>query len=144
MTRNEAEGDYKGCPLISFAALIKDSTTRKIIVESEWTFYYPEISFQEVRKYSGTILQKSGMNEEDYGRVLTFLLKHIILVPEEQFKVHIQEANKLLGKIDVNDVVFLALGLGIENSKIWSNDPHLHAQKKVKALKTEDVVKLFE
>ena len=129
---------------ILISALIRDSTTRKILIESEWTFYYPENSFQEVRKYSSMILEKSGMNEEDIGKVLMILLKHIILVPEEQFKAHIEEANKILGKIDVNDVVFLALAMSLDNSKIWSNDSHFQKQNKVKSLKTEYVVKLFE
>jgi predicted nucleic acid-binding protein len=129
---------------ILISALIRDSITRKILIESGWKFYYPEIAFEEIRRHSGAVLQKSGMDEEDYGNVLNILLKHIILVPEEQFKVNIKEANKIIGKIDATDVVFLALAMGINNSKIWSNDAHLHMQNKVKSLKTEEVVKLFE
>ncbi len=41
---------------ILISALIRDSTTRKIIVKSGWEFYYPEISFHEVRKYKGLVL----------------------------------------------------------------------------------------
>lgn len=36
---------------IILSAFIKNSTTRKIIVESGWDFYYPEMSFHEIRKY---------------------------------------------------------------------------------------------
>ena len=36
---------------ILLASLIRDSTIRKIIVESDWEFFYPEVSFHEVRKY---------------------------------------------------------------------------------------------
>lgn len=84
------------------------------------------------------------MTELEYSDVMGRLLKHIILVPEEQFSKNLKEANETLGKIDVNDVVFLATAMSIENSKIWSNDPHLHQQNKIKTLKTEDAVKLFE
>ena len=44
---------------ILLASLIRDSTTRKIIVESGWGFYYPEMSFHEVRKYKGLVLEMS-------------------------------------------------------------------------------------
>jgi predicted nucleic acid-binding protein len=129
---------------ILISALIRDSTTRKIIIESEWTFYYPEIAFHEIRKYKKLVLEKSGMAEMEYSIVLRRLLKHITLVSEEQFSHNLKGANEILGKIDVDDVVFLAVAMSLENSKIWSNDPHLNQQNKVKALKTEDVVKLFE
>jgi len=129
---------------ILISALIRDSTTRKIIIESEWTFYYPEIAFHEIRKYKKLVLEKSGMAEMEYSVVLRRLLKHITLVSEEQFSHNLKGANEILGKIDVDDVIFLAVAMSLENSKIWSNDPHLNQQNKVKALKTEDVVKLFE
>ena len=82
---------------ILFASLIKDSTTRKIIVESEWEFYYPEMSFHEIRKYKNLVLEKSGMNEEEYTELLSHLLKHITLVPEEQIEGNIEIANEILG-----------------------------------------------
>ncbi|MBS3126558.1 PIN domain-containing protein [Candidatus Woesearchaeota archaeon] len=128
---------------ILLAGLIKDSTVRKIIVESGWEFYYPEISFHEVRKYKDLVLEKSGMNEEEYTELLNYLLKHITLVPEEQIKPKIEEADKLLGKVDPDDVVFLATAFSIENSKIWSDDPHLEKQVKVRVFKTKHIVKLF-
>lgn len=128
---------------ILLAGLIKDSTVRKIIVESGWEFHYPEMSFHEVRKYKGLVLEKSGMNEEEYTELLNHLLKHITLVPEEQIKPKIEEANNLLGKIDPDDVVFLATAFSIENSKIWSDDSHLEKQTRVMVFKTRHIVELF-
>ncbi|MEK6874494.1 MAG: PIN domain-containing protein [Nanoarchaeota archaeon] len=128
---------------ILISALIKDSVARKIIIESEWMYYYPEVAFHEIRKYKEMILEKSGMTEFEYFELLDSLLKHIILVPQEQFSKNLQEANEILGTIDVDDVVFLAVAMSIQNSTIWSNDHHLHQQHKVMALKTEDVVKLL-
>ncbi|MCX6707425.1 MAG: PIN domain-containing protein [Candidatus Woesearchaeota archaeon] len=128
---------------ILLAGLIKDSTVRKIIVESGWKFHYPEMSFHEVWKYKGLVLEKSGMNEEEYAELLNHLLKHITLVPEERIKPKIEEANDLLGKIDPDDVVFLATAFSIEDSKIWSDDSHLEKQTRTKVLKTRDIVKLF-
>jgi len=128
---------------ILIASLIRDSTTRKIIVESDWEFYYPEMSFHEVRKYKDLILEKSKMDEAEYTELLNYLLKHITLVPEEQIQGKIKEANEILGKIDLDDVIFLATAFSIENAKIWSNDPHFEKQNKVRVFKTEHIVKLF-
>jgi len=128
---------------ILLASLIRDSTIRKIIVESDWKFFYPEVSFHEVRKYKDLVLEKSGMNEMEYTELLNHLLQHITLVPKEQIKGHMEEANKLLGKVDPDDVVFLATAFSIENSKIWSDDPHLEKQIKVMVFKTKHIVMLF-
>lgn len=128
---------------ILLVGFIKDSTVRKIIVESGWEFHYPEMSFHEVRKYKDMVLEKSGMNEEEYTKLLNHLLKHITLVPEEQIKPKIEEAGKILGKIDPDDVIFLATAFSIENSKIWSDDPHLEKQNEIRVFKTKHIVKLF-
>ncbi|MFH1916297.1 MAG: PIN domain-containing protein [Nanoarchaeota archaeon] len=129
---------------ILISALIRDSTTRRIIMTSNEEFYYPEISFHEIRKYKELILKKSGMDENEYASVLQLLVKHITLVPEEQFIGKLAEANKTLGQIDPDDIVFLATALSINDAKIWSNDPHLHRQDKIKALRTEELMRLFE
>ena len=42
---------------VLLSALIKNSSTRTIIMESGWTFYYPEMSFHEVRKYKDLVIK---------------------------------------------------------------------------------------
>jgi len=125
---------------ILMSALIKDSTTRKLIVQSDWEFYYPEVSLHEVRKHKNLILQKSGMGEEEFTRLFNQLLSHIKIIPEEYINRNLDEANIILGKIDINDVVFLATALSISDSVIWSDDRHFEKQDKVKVMKTEDMV----
>ncbi len=128
---------------ILISALIRDSTTRKIIVESEWEFYYPEESFHEVRKYKELILKKSGLSQQEYSRLLNYLLTHITLVPIEQIKEKLNKANECLGKIDADDVIFLATALSLDNSKIWSDDKHFEKVNIVGVFKTKDMMKLF-
>jgi predicted nucleic acid-binding protein len=128
---------------ILLAGLIKDSTVRKIIIESEWDFFYPKLSFHEIKKYKNIVLEKSGMNEEEYTELLNHLLKYITLVTDEQIKTKIDEADELLGKVDPDDVIFLATAFSIKNSKIWSDDSHLEKQNKIKVFKTKNIAKLF-
>ena len=125
---------------ILISALIKDSITRKIIFESNSEFYYPETSLHELRKHKNLILQKSGMNEKELEELLDKIFSHIKIVSEENIKKHIAEANKLIGEIDINDVVFLATALSVSDSVIWSDDKHFEKQDKVKVLKTKDMI----
>lgn len=128
---------------ILLSALIKDSITREILATSGWNFYYPEIALHEVRKYKGLVLEKSGMQEQEYEELLNRLINCIILVPEESIRPYLEEADKLLGDVDKDDVVFLATTRGVENSVIWSEDTHFDKQDKVINIKTKKVIELF-
>lgn len=129
---------------ILLSALIKDSTTRKIIVKSGWDFYYPEMSFHEVCKYKDLVLKKSGMDEVDYNKLLDLILGHINIVPDEQILKKLDRAKKVIAHVDPDDVVFVATNLSISDSIIWSDDSDFDRQDKVKVLKSEKVVKLFD
>lgn len=120
---------------ILMSALIKDSTTRKIIVKSNWEFYYPEVSLNEISKYRSLILQKSGMNEEEFTQLFNQLLSRIKIIPEGYTHKKLDKANKILGQIDPKDVVFIATALSITDSVIWSDDGHFEKQNEVKVLK---------
>lgn len=128
---------------IIISALIRDSTTRRIIIKSEWCFYYPEISFNEVKEYKALILEKSGMNEIEYIEILSQLMKRINLIPIERFIKKIDEAKKLIGNIDPNDVAFLAVALNFDGSVIWSEDKDFEKQNKVVIFKTKDIVEIL-
>ena len=127
---------------ILISALIKDSVTRKIIIESGLNFYYPKISFYEIQKHKPLVLKKSGMSEKQFNDVLNILLDNVILVSEYRFADSLDKANNLIGKIDINDVVFLACALSLD-LEIWSDDKHFQKQKKVKVLTTQEFVKRF-
>ena len=128
---------------ILISALIKDSTTRKIIFESGWDFYYPEMSFHEIQKHKGLVIEKSGVSTEGYDTLLDCLFKHISMIQESRILPLIKEANFLLRHIDPDDVVFLAAGLCLKDAYIWSDDHHFKKQDKIKVLKTEDVIQKF-
>ena len=126
---------------VLISALIKDSTTRKLIVESDLEFYYPEISLHEIRKHRNLVIEKSGIGEQEYAKMLNVLLSRITLVPEEHIQQKLEEAANILNKIDPDDVVFLATALSMPDSVIWSNDKDFERQDKVKVLKTKEMVK---
>ena len=127
---------------ILISALIKDSVTRKIIIESGLNFYYPKISFYEIQKHKPLVLKKSGMSEKQFNDVLNILLDNVLLVSEYRFADSLDKANNLIGKIDINDVVFLACALSLD-LEIWSDDKHFQKQNEVKVLTTQEFIKRF-
>lgn len=128
---------------ILLSALIRDSMTRKIIVKSDWKFYYPEMSFHEIRKYKDLAIKKSGVDESDYNKLLNKVLSYINFIPDEKIIENLDKAKKIMQNIDSDDVVFISASLGIEDSIIWSDDSDFEKQNEVKFLKTQDIVKLF-
>ena len=125
---------------VILSALIRDSTTRKIILNSQFDFYFPEPSLHKIRKYKDYILEKSGLSEEEYDKIMATLFKYIRIVPTEEIEKNWDEAKKIMEHIDPEDVVFIATALSISDSVIWSDDRHFEKQGKVKVLKTKDII----
>ena len=125
---------------VILSALIRDSTTKKIILNSQFEFHFPEPSLEKIRKYKGYILEKSGLSEEEFKDLMAILFKYIRIVPTEEIEKNWQEAKKIMENIDPEDVVFIATALSINDSVIWSDDRHFEKQDKVKVLKTEEMV----
>src|SRR3989338_6637186 len=125
---------------VILSALIRDSTTRKIILNFEFDFYFPEPSLHKIRKYKDYILKKSGLTEEEYNKIMATLFKYIKLVPTEEIEKNWDKAKKIIEHIDKEDVIFIATALSISDSVIWSDDRHFEKQDKVKVLKTGDIV----
>ena len=128
---------------ILISALIKDSSTRRIIVESGLEFSYPEISLQEISKHKQLILQKGGYTEDKLQKIMNKLLEYINLIPTQIIQPKLTEATTIIGSIDPNDVVFIAAALAL-NAKIWSEDKDFERQTKITILKTNALINRFE
>jgi predicted nucleic acid-binding protein len=129
---------------ILLSALIKDSITREILVKTTWKFYYPEMSFHEVRKYKELVLKKSNLSEEAYAQLIHRLLEQIILIPDEIIIKQLSQAKKIMKDNDQDDVAFIAAGLSIKNSIIWTDDTDFEKQQNIHILKTAQIIDLFK
>ena len=129
---------------ILISAFIKDSYTRKIIVGSGLNLCFPEVSLGELKKHEKMILMKSGLSKKDYDILVNKLLEYVVLIPDEEFKKHLQEAKETMMEIDPDDVVFIATALAFKNSVIWSDDKDFEKQNKVVVINTNQLIKLFQ
>lgn len=128
---------------VLFSALIRDSTTRTILVKSGFDFYFPEPSLHKIRKYKEYILEKTGLAEEEYTQLLGLLFRYIKLIPIEQIEKNWEPAKHIMGHIDEEDVTFIATALGTSDSIIWSDDTDFDKQQKIVVFKTKNIVLLF-
>jgi len=129
---------------ILFAALLKKSTVRTLLLNPLFEFYVPEFCIEEIEKHVEEIVDRSGLSAENVYLLLGVLLSSVQVVPAERILKKYIEAEKIMGKIDRDDVPFVALALSFPNDGIWSEDKHFLKQKKVKVWRTQDLLNLVK
>jgi predicted nucleic acid-binding protein len=82
----------------------------------------------------------SGLPFDEIDILLNSLLDNISIIPAQTIQPYLEEAEKIIGKIDPGDIPFVALALAIENDGIWSNDKHFKAIKQINVWKTSDLL----
>lgn len=126
---------------IFISALIKDSITRNLIVNSKDNLLFPEFEFNEIEKHKKEILEKSGLSEYELDSLFSNLLKHVKIIKTEKIINYKNPAFDIIGNIDEDDVIFIANALAY-NAVIWSDDVHFQKQDKIRILTTKDMVRI--
>mgnify|MGYP005623540439 CR=1 FL=1 len=129
---------------ILFSALIRDSMTRRLILEYDEQFLFPDYVFFEMEKHKKVLLKKSKMSENDFDDFLRLMLQKISVVPNEILRPYCKEAYEIIKDIDPDDEMFIACALAYKNCVLWSNDKALKKQSRVKVLNTSEIKILFE
>ena len=128
---------------VLFSALIKNSITRKIILEYNDYFLFPSFVFDELEKHKEELLKKSKLSKEDFEKLLEVLLEKMVVVPPEVLIPYKNRALEIVKKIDIDDIVFVACILAFEDSILWSNDDNLKDQSEIRVLNTSEIIKLL-
>jgi len=128
---------------ILFSALIKDSITRRIILDYENQFLFPSYIFEEMEIHKTELLTKSKMKEKDFEELLSLLLRKVIIIPNEILLHYKKEAYQIIKDIDPDDVTFIACALAFNDSVIWSDDKKLKQQSKIRIKNTNEMYSLI-
>ncbi len=126
---------------ILFSAIIKDSHTRKLLVNENLYFLAPEYLLEEVAEHKLEIKEKSGLSSQQVERLLHGFLELIELVGSARFRQFMEKA--LSASPDPEDTPYLALCL-CENIPLWSNDARLKKQSIVQVYSTAELTKQLE
>jgi predicted nucleic acid-binding protein len=126
---------------IIFSALIKDSTTRKLISEPKLSLYAPKFFVEEFLGHLWELKEKINTDETHLKEKLNdFIMKNIKLITNEEISEYIQEAEKICP--DKGDIAYFALALKL-NCAIWSNDSKLKNQSAIKIYSTKEIINLL-
>ena len=84
---------------VLMAGLLKDSIVRKVLSSENITFSFPEGALDEIEKYKGILVQKSGMTKEEIKEVLELLFENIEIIPKEKIKNEFKKAESIIRMI---------------------------------------------
>lgn len=123
------------------AALVKDSTSRKIVLNPKFKFYCTEHVFKEIEEHFEEITKKTK-NVEKTKELLELIKKSLSTIDEGLVVEHISKADKLIR--DKEDIPLIALALAIPNQGIWTSDKDFLEQQKIKIWTTKELLELIE
>jgi predicted nucleic acid-binding protein len=124
---------------VLFSALIKDSFTRKTILDYTESFLFPAYVFEEMAKHKEELMQKSGLEHEEFDALLETILQKVLIVPSEVLNRHFGEAMGIIEKIDPDDAPFIACALAYPGSVLWSDDKRLKKQQSITVLNSQEI-----
>ncbi len=128
---------------IVISAILKDSTTRRILLHPSFDFYAPDFLFEEIEKNIALISKKSRMPSNELKMLIEILTETISPIPSDIYQHKLQEAYKIMGSIDEKDVPYIALALTIPNEGIITEDKDFLKQKNVKILRIKELLKFI-
>ncbi len=126
---------------IIIAGLVRDSTTRKIILSNKLNLLSISFSKVEIEKCKKEILGKTNFSEDELNILMNLLFNKITFISDYEVSNKMKEAKEIMDKIDPSDTPFIAAALA-RNSSIWSDDNHFEKQNKIKVFKTKEVIKM--
>ncbi|MBS3138956.1 PIN domain-containing protein [Candidatus Woesearchaeota archaeon] len=129
---------------ILFAALIKDSMVRKIILQYDGKFLFPSFIFDELEKHKTELLTKSGLQREEFDHLLKKILGKVEVVPPGILGLYKERAFEIMKDIDLDDVLFIACALHYKGCAIWSDDKDMKKQTEIKVLTTREIVNILQ
>ena len=123
---------------ILISALIKNSLTRGIIINSSHNFLLPEFELEEIENHKEEILEKSKLSKEDFYILLFDLLRYVKIIKLDKIINYRQEAYNIIGNIDEDDTIFIATALAFD-CPIWTDDKDFKKQKIIKIYSTSEM-----
>ena len=125
---------------VLFSALIKDSTTRRLIIEHEEPFLFPEYVFVEFERHKDLLVRKSKLSRASFDALVSILVSGVTIVPHEAIEPYLPYAHRIIDAIDPDDAIFIACVLAHPGSVLWSDDARLKQQNEVEVISTSELL----
>ena len=125
---------------ILFSFFWKNSTTRKLIITSNFNIISPITALEEIDKYTHEIIKKTRLKEKEFNEELKRLKEIVKFVDKKEYFYFLKDAGKI--SPDKKDSDFFALCFKY-NCLFWTNDSLLKMQNKIRVLNTEEIIELL-
>ena len=122
------------------AALIKDSTTRKILFNGNFEIVAPDYIKTEIDKYKNTVIEKAGITKNEFNILLSFIFENINIISQDEYSKFIVNFKEDIK--DPKDLAYIATCAATKAEGIWTHDPHFLEQNKVKIFTNKDMLNL--
>ena len=122
------------------AVLKMEGKTRDLIFLDEIELYSPDFLLGEIEKHKQSLIDKSGVSDEEFELAISILFSRIRFVSYEEFKDYIERAKEICP--DPNDKEYFALAMAM-NCPIWSDDTRLKEQEVIEVFSTPEMVGKF-
>ena len=122
---------------VIIAAMLRDSTTRKILLSGDILPVAPKRVVEKIEEYMIEISTRNALPIEMNRIVLRLLTSHIRLVPVNVYKRFLRTAFESIGKRDPTDIPYLAVALAVNDDGIWSHDADFSSQSRFKVYSTK-------
>ena len=121
------------------SGLLARGKTAELLFSPKLKPIAPEKLFNEVEEHKDELIEKSILTEEEFDVLLALYRKHITIIPEEEFKNKLEEANNLLDP-HTKDTEYVALAIQY-NCPLWSKENRLRNISQIKVLDADEVAK---
>ncbi len=124
------------------AALVKDSTTRSILLNKNFKFVTPDYTISEIHEHKDELKADANLSDDEFGILLALVFENIEIIPKSDYETYLDECKNDIS--DVDDIPVLAVAIAAKAEAIWAHDPHFKEQKKVKVFTNIDMLKEIE
>jgi predicted nucleic acid-binding protein len=121
------------------ASLIRDGTTRAILLDPLFEFFAPDGLMTEIGKHADRVTKASGLRKEELEILLLLLSENITVVPREEYVEYVEKIRGSIG--DPGDVPYVAVCLAVGAEGIWTHDPHFRKQDEVQVFTNIDMLR---
>ena len=126
---------------VVISALVKSSITREVLLYPYISYYSPNFLLKEIDNHKEEISAKAG---KGYRPALELIVKKLIIMPDYFYENRMQEANKIIGRVDKDDEPYISLALELGADGIWSYDDDFRKQHRVNIFSTSDLLLLIK
>jgi predicted nucleic acid-binding protein len=125
---------------IIIAALTRSAITREVLLYPYIDYYTPEFFMEELENHEADIRKKAG---PAYLSAISLIARKVRIIPYHDYEPWLDRAETIIGKIDRDDIPYIAAALRISADGLWSYDEHFTKQAAVKIVSIKELVSLI-